>query len=198
MGNNKEHSIILIENPNSKCDFNNCTFQFDNSNNSPKSIDVSCVKCNIYDCEFTNTGRVVLNLPTSSTEDTNNRQFRIAKSTFTSSFVFTGNTYSAICIDLSIQHQSNIVFEDNIIRNMTYTTNEDRQRCLIKFDFNDFLSHLDIRNISFIDNVCDCFYGGGSGMNLIDIESVAFYDCKFINNKAKTKFQSYFRKHRCF
>lgn len=40
-------------------------------------------------------------------------------------------------------------------------------------------------NISFINNVCDSLYGGGSGIKFIEFGSLFITDCKFINNTAK-------------
>lgn len=187
-GNNKGHSIILIENANSKCDFNDCSFRFDNSNNSPKPIHASCLWANINNCEFTHTGRIILTLPLNSNEETNKRQFSITRSVFSSSLILynsdsDGNKYP-LCLDLSLNNESNIIFESNIIRNMIITSDE-YQNCFIKIDTNKYVSQIDIRNVSFIDNICYSFYGGGSGINLIDISKVSFYDCQFINNQAR-------------
>lgn len=39
-------------------------------------------------------------------------------------------------------------------------------------------------NLTFIDNRCNTFYGGGSGLWITDVPTVSFEDCKFINNSA--------------
>lgn len=49
---------------------------------------------------------------------------------------------------------------------------------------NNQITTLELENITFRDNACYTYYGGGTGLWIVKVETVEFESCKFINNVA--------------
>lgn len=53
------------------------------------------------------------------------------------------------------------------------------------------MDKLDFRNVTFEDNICDSFYGGGGVLFTIDNSKVSFHGCHFKNNSFESSKNSF-------
>ena len=171
-GNSKDCAIIDIQNSNSKINLYKCDFIFDNSDVSSMAIKSNCIAANIDNCKFIKTCGISISRSTISDAS----QLSITKC----SFDYCGSETMNF-LDLSLGQPSSIVFENINISNMI--RNEGQKFTMyLKADSN--IQEMELRNISFTDNSCFSLFGGGVGICIEKVNTLSFYDCTFIRNKA--------------
>ena len=171
-GNSKDCAIIDIQNRNSKINLYKCDFIFDNSDVSSMAIKSNCIAANIDNCKFIKTCGISISRSTISDAS----QLSITKC----SFDYCGSETMNF-LDLSLGQPSSIVFENINISNMI--RNEGQKFTMyLKADSN--IQEMELRNISFTDNSCFSLFGGGVGICIEKVNTLSFYDCTFIRNKA--------------
>ncbi|KAK8854425.1 hypothetical protein M9Y10_016987 [Tritrichomonas musculus] len=85
---------------------------------------------------------------------------------------------------------------------LTFSSNEIRNMKPMKKGYfgainpNSKIDTLEMKNITFADNVCNALFGGGSGLWVNGVKNFYFNDCKFINNVAikdtETRISNYY------
>lgn len=84
------------------------------------------------------------------------------------------------CFDIST-YTYKLFFQNNIIQN---TKGTECNSYFGTINCNNKIVTFEVRNISFISNLCDSLYGGGTGIKFTGINQLAFVDSCFIGNGA--------------
>ena len=175
---NAAQGLITIENGQSSINITDCSFYSD-SKTSSQPININTSNANLHNCSFKNTGGIYIAQQTDESSTTNKNEISITDCVFDSCYSQSKNVYT---LGIQIQQQTSIIFNGNEIKNIQGTNND---VCIVSIDTNGKVGNLDIHNIRFVDNTCYSLYGGGTGIKIQKAEKISFYNCSFINNKAR-------------
>ncbi|KAK8844323.1 hypothetical protein M9Y10_024537 [Tritrichomonas musculus] len=83
------------------------------------------------------------------------------------------------CFNFATQTKS-FTFRNNVAQNMKAVN----LSYFGQLSPNNQITTLELENITFRDNACYTYYGGGTGLWIVKVETVEFESCNFINNVA--------------
>lgn len=180
-GNSNDQPLIKIENGLSNIILNNTNFYCTDNRKTSESLSAVISSAIIENCSFSKVGGIHIEQSASSTKSLKSDANKISITNCKINDCYSANRPYTLGIQIQ-QKSTSLIFEDNEISEIKPPNSDN---CILYIDTKKRFSDVAIRNCLFYDNVCYCYYGGGSGVQIIDAENITFQNCSFTNNQAK-------------